>query len=63
MSLKKLLQLVIIVNSMTDEQLNERMEELKVEIAEIKPLVLGEDLNLKLEAMLILQRLFEEGRL
>jgi hypothetical protein len=36
MPLKKILQIAITVNSMTDEQLAKRMEELKVEIASVE---------------------------
>lgn len=62
MSFKKILQIAITVNGMTDEQLAKRMEELKVEIASVEALGLnGFDLNL--EAMIILHRLIEEGKL
>lgn len=60
--IQKILQIAMNVSCMTDEQLTKRMEELKVEIAKVESLGF-EDFDLNLEAMVILQRLVEEGKM
>lgn len=60
--IKKILQVAIKINTMTDEQLAKRMEELKENISKLESLGI-EDFDLNMEAMMIIARLVDEKKL
>lgn len=60
--IRKILQVAIKINTMTDEQLAKRMEELKENISKLESLGI-EDFDLNMEAMMIIARLVDEKKL